>query len=204
MATLITDPRLEQRLLRERRASGGDRFDEVWEGVYLMAPMPNNEHQQLAARFVWVFSEVLQSIPGATVYPGVNVSDRQVDWEQNYRCPDVAVILPGSRAVDHGAYFLGGPDFVIEIVSPGDRSREKLGFYGQAGVRELLVVDRSPWRLELFRLGGSGLERAGASDLGRSSALASEVLPLTFSLATGAPRPIIDVRSSDGSRKWQV
>jgi hypothetical protein len=116
--------------------------------------------------------------------------------DANYRpAPRTA---PASRTAGEWRHF------VIEIVSSGDRSREKLGFYGQAGVRELLVVDRSPWRLELFRLGGSGLERAGASDLSRSSALASEVLPLTFSLATGAPRPIIDVRSSDGSRKWQV
>ena len=27
----------------ERRAWGGDRFDEVWDGVYVMSPIANNQ-----------------------------------------------------------------------------------------------------------------------------------------------------------------
>ncbi len=50
METLIADPRLSQRLIDERRARGIDRFDEVWEGVYVMAPAPNDEHQEIELR----------------------------------------------------------------------------------------------------------------------------------------------------------
>jgi len=47
---------------------------------------------------------------------------------------------------------VGGPDFAVEILNPGDRTPEKLPFYASVNVRELLVVDRDPWSLELFRL----------------------------------------------------
>ena len=39
MATMIRDVELEQRLQAERAACGADRYDEIWEGVYVMAPM---------------------------------------------------------------------------------------------------------------------------------------------------------------------
>ncbi len=44
---LIEDPRLEKELIAQRQAWGADHHDEVWEGVYFMAPLPNNEHQEL-------------------------------------------------------------------------------------------------------------------------------------------------------------
>ena len=48
MVALITDPNLEDRLVAQRRADGTDKYDEVWEGMYVMAPMANNEHQDLS------------------------------------------------------------------------------------------------------------------------------------------------------------
>ncbi len=48
MAAMITDPDLESRLIAERQLSGGDRFDEVWEGTYIKAsPLADIEHQRL-------------------------------------------------------------------------------------------------------------------------------------------------------------
>src|SRR5687768_5220414 len=110
MATLVMDPRIEEELLENRRAWGGDKFDEVWEGVYVMAPMANTEHQAIVSGLNTAISIALAGVSGAQVYPGINVSDRREDWEKNYRCPDVAVIVPGSKAVDCGPFHLGGPD----------------------------------------------------------------------------------------------
>ena len=45
MTTVILDEALAERLKADRAQRGGDRYDEVWEGVYMMAAMPNNEHQ---------------------------------------------------------------------------------------------------------------------------------------------------------------
>jgi Uma2 family endonuclease len=125
MATLITDPELEERIRAQWAEWGGDRFDEVWEGTYVMTPFPNPEHAELQMALGTVFRLALGLSHPAKVYPGVNVSDRADDWTKNYRGPDVAVVLPEGIARNRGAYLLGGPDFVVEIVSPpGSEPRE--------------------------------------------------------------------------------
>ena len=97
MATLITDPELEERVRAQRAEWGGDRYDEVWEGTYMMNPLPNPEHGEIQGNLVAVLRFAL-GFPGpARVFPGVNVSDRVDDWTKNYRCPDVAIVLPGSK-----------------------------------------------------------------------------------------------------------
>lgn len=203
MPTLITDPHVEAELLEQRRAWEGDRFDEVWDGVYVMAPLANLEHHELMAKLSAAFCNAFASQPEVRVFAGVNVSDREEDWEKNYRCPDVAVVLPGSRAVDCGAFYCGGPDFCVEIISDYDRSREKFDFYAAVGVRELLLIDRNPWQLELYRLAGERFKPAGVMDPESQQALASQVLPLTFKLlARPSQRPQIEVANPSTNERW--
>ena len=134
----------------------------------------------------------------------VDVSDRQVGWEQNYRCPDVAVVLPDSSAVDCGAFYFGGPDFLVEVASDYDRSREKFDFYASVGVREFLIVDRAPWQLELYALLSDGWKLTGTATASNGLLLASSVLPLTFQLVAPASpgRPQIVVATPHGERRW--
>ena len=136
--------------------------------------------------------------------PGANVSDRQDEWEHNYRCPDVAVILPGTSARDCGTYWLGGPDFAVEIRSRGDRSLQKLAFYASVGVRELLVIDRKPWSMELYRLENGTLSSVGRVSLESAGVLTSEVLPVTFRFLPTSPRPTIDVMHRETGQRWSV
>ena len=204
MAVLVFDPAVEERLKEERQATGADRYDEVWEGVYMMAPLANTEHQRIqsgltaAIRNAVGWDEVIQ------VHAGANVSDREDAWTHNYRIPDVVVVFPGGAARDCGTHWCGGPDFCVEIASPGDRSRDKVDFYAGIGVRELLLVDRDPWALELCRLTAGRLEVAGRSDLTRSDTLASNVLPVSFRLVAGKSRPQIEVAHRDGVQRWTV
>jgi Uma2 family endonuclease len=204
MATYVTDPFVEGRLRADREASGGDRFDEVWEGVYFMPPLANDEHQELATRIGAVLQIVVGWDGPHRVYVGVNVSDREEGWEDNYRIPDVAVFLEGGPARDCGTHWCGGPDFAIEILSPGDRSREKLAFYAGLGVRELLLIDRDPWAVELYQNRDGELIQTGQSSLDQPAPLASETLPLTFCLRAGRTRPILDVAHTDGVQRWSV
>lgn len=204
MAVLVIDPLVEDYLLAERRAAGGDRYDEVWDGVYLMSPIPNSEHQQLAGRLTGVFLELVGWNPRVEVYPGINVSDREDDWTQNYRVPDVAVFLENTRAKNLVTHWLGGPDFGVEIESPKDRSREKLPFYAKVGVRELLLISREPWALELYRLEGDVLTLVGRVVSGDEASLESTVLAVRFRLIPGEPRPLIEVTRLDGSEQWRV
>ena len=144
MTMLIQDRLAAGKILEQRRASGNDRWDEVWDEVYILMPNPNIEHQDIATGLSAIFRAVVDWSGLGKSYQGVNVSDRADDWTKNYRCPDVAVYLTGNPAIAKGAYWLGGPDFAVEVISPDDRSREKFDFYARVGVRELLLIDRNP------------------------------------------------------------
>jgi Uma2 family endonuclease len=204
MAVLVHDPEIEARLKAEREASDAGKHDEVWDGVYVMSPLPNNEHQFLVAELWLVFRTVLKALGGGLAYNGLNVSDREEGWLQNYREPDVAVILPGNRAKDCGTHWCGGPDFLVEILSPNDPARDKRPFYAEIGVREMLVLDRDPWMLELYRLDAGRLDLVGTSTPDRPDALTSAVLPLTFRLVPGQERPRIEVSPTDGDASWLI
>jgi Uma2 family endonuclease len=201
MPAFIADPVVEKRLRAERQAAGADKYDEVWDGVYVVMPLPNNEHQGLVSRINNYLFLAIEAAGLGRVFPGVNVSDRRQNWEQNYREPDVAVFLNGSSAEDCGTHWLGGPNLAVEIVSPNDRSREKFEFYARVGVEELLLVDREPWRLELYRLRDRELEEVGVSTLDDPQPLKIETAPLTFRLLPGQPRPQIELVHDDG-RRW--
>lgn len=183
---------------------GGDRYDEVWDGVYVMSPLANDEHQWLVGKFFRVFDEAIGDAGLGEVRPGVNVSDRVKGWRKNYRCPDVAVKLNGGLARIFKNHWVGGPDFVVEIVSTRDRTREKLDFYAAIGTREVLVIDREPWSLELYALSEGRLTSAGTFRVGSPIALASEVLPLTFRLIEAEPTPKIEVAHPETGRKWPI
>ena len=198
MALMILDPQDEQRIKAARVATGADRFDEVWEGVYMMAPLADNEHQFLQARLTRALQDALEAVGPELVQAGANVSDREDGWTHNFRCPDIVVVFPAGRARNCGTHWCGGPDFCVEIVSTGDRSRDKLDFYARIGVRELLLIDRDPWALELYRLANGQLDLVGRSHV------TSEVVPASFSLVAGTSRPQIEVTHRDGARRWTV
>jgi Uma2 family endonuclease len=201
---LIQDPEISRQLIRQRRARGIDQKDEVWEGVYIVSPEANNEHQDLTG-LIYLALQVSVGFAGlGKVLPGANVSDRVEDWKKNYRCPDVVVFLNGTTATNKRTYWLGGPDFAVEIISRYDRSRKKLDFYAKVGVKELLLVDRKPWALELYRLQDGSLVLIGKSDLENPAVLASEVVPLSFQLAAGDPRPTIEMTHADGVQRWSA
>jgi Uma2 family endonuclease len=202
MNLVINDLYELKRLIRRRRRLGHDRFDEVWDGVYFMSPQPNTEHFVLAGLLTHVLLSAINRDRVIAITPGGNLSDRSEDWTKNFRCPDVLVFLKGNRAEDRGSHWFGGPDFAIEIISPRDRSREKFDFYASVGVGELLLVDRRPWRLELYRLADGVYELIGKSDLARPEILESQTLGLNFRLIPGETRPQIEVTCPADGRTW--
>ncbi len=202
MTTLITDRHLERSLIRHRRMRGADRYDEVWNGVYIMNAYPNIEHQGLVGRLTSILLFLIDDQKLGMVLPGCNISDRPQKWKENYRCPDVVVFLNGTKAVNKKTHFFGGPDLVIEIISPNDSSREKLEFYGKVGTRELLLLDRDPWSLELYRFDGGVPALVMRSDVEGGATLETRVVPLLWRLVTGTDRPLVEVSQPDSSQKW--
>lgn len=202
MPVLILDPELERRIRAEREDSSGESRDEVWEGVLVVPAQANNEHQRIVMRLAAAFSAVVDWDKGDQALPGCNVSDRDEDWKFNYRCPDIAVFLAGNPAKDGDTHWVGGPDLAVEVVSPGEDPLQKFDFYAKVGAREVLTVDRNPWVLRLFALRGGKLTLVGESDLANPAVVASGVLPLTFQLQPGGPRPTIVVTNPTTKQTW--
>lgn len=204
MNMLVVDPRVSARLIEERRALGHDHFDEVWEGTYVMAPAPNDEHQEISFHLARPFLAVVEDAGLGKVRPAINLARDPDDWERDYRIPDLAVFLAGSPAECHETFWTGPPDFLVEIVSPWDKTRDKLDFYGDLGARELLIIERNPWQLELFRLQVSKLVRIATISLDDTAEIASAVLPMRFRLVPASPRPTIEITATDMQRSWTV
>jgi Uma2 family endonuclease len=202
MVLVILDRDEQKALIRDRRERGIDRFDEVWDGVYIVSPIADNEHQELGLELAMAIRTLMREIVGIRVFPGCNVSDQNEKWKRNFRCPDVAVFLAGNPAEDRGSHWYGGPDFAIEVISPYDRSRGKLDFYARVGVRELMLVARKPWALELYRLSDGELRLVGKVLTPADPALASEVLPLTFRFLPGVQRPRIEIAQTLDGQTW--
>ena len=202
MAMMIYDPGMEKSFRARRKRLGIDKYDEVWNGVLVVPPLANNEHQRLVLGLASAIAASVDADKGDQVLPGANVSDQKKHWKKNFRCPDVVVVLAGGVAKDRGTHWLGGPDFLIEIVSPGEDPQLKFDFYAKVKTRELLIVDRDPWALELYQLRRGKLRVVGRSDVATPTVLASTVLPLTFQLRDGAPRPTILVTHTTTAQTW--
>jgi Uma2 family endonuclease len=197
MATVILDQEFANDLIAERRKNGSDRRDEVWEGVYMMAPMPNDEHLSITSDLCAIFKIEIEWQGKGVCREGANVSDRIKNWTENYRIPDVCVMLKGGESVNHKTFWYGGPDLTVEVCSPSEDPHKKIAFYESVGVRELLVIDRNPWKLELFRLTRGKLKLLGKLTSIRSPEIVSEVIPFAFRFVKGAIRPGIAVRNTN-------
>ena len=115
----------------------------------------------------------------------------------------MAVFLRETKAINHGTHWQGAADFLVEIISPGERTREKIPFYSRLGVVELLVIDREPWSLELYRQQDGQLTIVGQSTPAAPEVLTSQAVGLTFQLLPGDPRPQIQVAHPASGRQWQ-
>ena len=184
-------------LRRERARAGADRWDEVWEGVIHMPPAPSMEHQRLGAELVQTLVEAVRRTGRGTVFVQANVAD-PVEGMNDYRIPDVAVVLNESAAEVGETYIAGGPDFVVEIRSPGDETIEKIDFYCRLGVRELLIVDRDDKGLDLY-----GHEAGSLVSVSSGPSVRSEVTGLTFETIVGPAGNQIRITSPKGE-SWTV
>ena len=152
-----------EQLLAQRRKAGVDRWDEVWEGVLHMVPPPSGAHQRFGGQLFHVLDALARekglvgSYETGLFRPGT---------DHDYRVPDQVYARPElltDRGVD------GPAELVVEIRSPGDETYDKLGFYADLGVGEVLVVQPGEGRAELFSLRGDRHEPVEADARGETS-----------------------------------
>jgi Uma2 family endonuclease len=134
MRTLVLDPPPPQleALLDERRRTGTDRHDEVWEGVYHMIPVAGIVHSLVAAQLAALLGAPARA-NGLVVGAGFNLGGKD-----NYRVPDLGVHRDPQLAV-----WVPTAAITVEILSPEDDTWKKLPFYARHDVDELLIVDPS-------------------------------------------------------------
>jgi len=138
-------------VLEQRRRTGADQYDEMWNGVLHIMPVPNREHQDLEwgletyLRFHWGRPH------GNKVYHQINLSPPG-GWPDDYRIPDLVMLTPRHFDADHNEYFEGAVDAVVEIRSPDDETYDKLPFYEELGVAEAWVIDRDTKEPEIYLL----------------------------------------------------
>lgn len=116
--------------LARRRRLGQDLFDEVWEGVYHVAPAPHRSHGDIDDQLAALLRPLARA---GGLWPSGPLNIGQPD---DYRVPDRAYL----RDRDMGT-FVPTAAVVVEIVSPDDKTYDKFGFYAARGVDEILVVD---------------------------------------------------------------
>ncbi|HUN79667.1 MAG TPA: Uma2 family endonuclease [Solirubrobacteraceae bacterium] len=145
MATFVRDPEpIEIEELRERRERLGlDHHDEVWEGVLHMNPPPSTEHQSLLQQLAVLFDPLARD---AGLVPLIQVFGLGED-RHNYRSPAGGLF----RTQPHGVWQTTAA-LVIEVVSPDDRTWQKLDYYADHAVEELLILDPRERRVHWFAL----------------------------------------------------
>ena len=160
MTTIVRGPRppeLEQ-LLERRRRSGADRFDEVWEGRYVVAPDPHSSHGAVQLELgVLLRAE-------APALGLLAVQTFNLGRPDDYRIPDAGLIA-GPHRIWHDSAVL-----VVEVLSPDDMTFEKLDFYTARGVQELLVVDWRDRSVRCFALQEGQAEQDRSEVLGMTTA----------------------------------
>ncbi|HYY09361.1 MAG TPA: Uma2 family endonuclease [Kineosporiaceae bacterium] len=148
-------------LIAQRRRAGVDTYDEVWAGVYHVAPAGTGEHGALQAGLLVVLRKLQP--PGLVGTGPVNLGT-----ERDYRVPDAALLHDEHRR----EVWIPRALLVGEILSKDDQTYEKFGHYERHEVQEVVVVDPVGRRVEVWRRAAAGgYERATQSAVlaGRSA-----------------------------------
>lgn len=128
--------------LEQYEALSEDKRVEIFEGVVYDMASPSQIHQSISMQLSTVINNYILCKKGpCSIFSApfdVKLSDKPLTIVQ----PDIMVICDKDKL--DGKRCNGAPDFIIEIVSPGNPSDDyvrKLYYYKNAGVREYWIVD---------------------------------------------------------------
>jgi Uma2 family endonuclease len=135
-------------LLERRRKLGLDTLDEMWDGVLHMNPGPHGRHHRIQQQLAELLGPPAVAAGLIPAMGNFNIGD-----EDSYRVPDGGLHRPGPDEL-----FYPTAALVVEVVSPGDESWQKLPFYAAHGVDEILIVDPQERVVHWLGLTGDGYE----------------------------------------------
>jgi Uma2 family endonuclease len=135
-------PQQEIITLEQYEALPEDVRIEVFDGVVYDMAGPSQEHQTILTELLVSLRNYIRGKGGScSVFPApfdVKLNDSPLTIVQ----PDLMVVCDKNKL--DGKRCNGAPDFIVEIISPGNPSDDyirKLYYYKNAGVREYWIVD---------------------------------------------------------------
>jgi len=148
--------------IEERSRLGLDRRDEMWDGVLHMVPPASSSHGEVEIDLGGILGRQARS-RGLRRFNEPGVFDPAIAGMTSYRVPDLGFARPDD-VTDRGIE--GRAALVVEVLSPRDESYEKLPFYRQVGVEEVLFIDPGTRAVEVRRVQGDGWRLVDADDQG--------------------------------------
>jgi Uma2 family endonuclease len=141
-------------VLARRHAVRQDRFDEIWQGEYHVAPMAHPAHGYVASQLVIVLA------PFAARAGLISTEGFNLGTEGDYRVPDGGYHrrLPTTLYVPTAAV-------VVEVVSPHDETWAKFDFYAAREVDEICIAEPEQTRLAWWVRRGARFEPSDLSVL---------------------------------------
>lgn len=135
-----------------------DKRYELIDGDLLLIPSPKTYHQKISIRLVTLIWECISTRSlGEFLCAPFDVVLSNFDVLQ----PDILFVSNERIHIVTEDNVQGGPDLVIEILSPGTEERDrtfKRSLYARHGVREMWMVSPEAKTVEIYRLTQQGLE----------------------------------------------
>jgi Uma2 family endonuclease len=132
----------------------GERVELV-DGEFFVSPSPRTRHQALLGKLYRILAEWTESHLAGTVFPApTDVVLSKHDVVQ----PDIFFISKARLSIITELNIQGAPDFIIEILSPGEEKRDmviKKALYEKYGVKEYWIVDPDAQTISAYDLKSS-------------------------------------------------
>ena len=152
-----------------------DKRYELIDGELILAPAPRRDHQRVDMKLGWRLGRFVEENALGVVYS----APRDVVFsDTNIVQPDLMFISNERMHIDTEAEVWGGPDLVIEILSPSTAARDrtlKRALYARHGVNEYWLVDADARTIAVLLLGQQGFEPVATYSEGDT--LVSPTLP---------------------------
>jgi len=136
---------------------------ELIEGELIMVPSPNEYHQRISRKIEFLLQDFVEKNKLGEVY----YAPLDVHLGEDVVQPDILFVSKVRSKIITEEEIRGGPDLVIEILSPATAERDrtyKKTLYARHSVQEYWIVDPEEKIIKIMTLRKAGFECSGSYD----------------------------------------